>query len=218
MNYRRTTNGLKPKQVKELKAGWDHAARIGLRLNAFVTIRPTAIHDPSAFCDLWRSIRNKLGTYARQHGFPFVAAWSRECHPDGSGEHFHVLMHVPKKHFEKLSSTAISRFPEPGVVDVRPAHQNVSISETGIRYSAIGYISKQMTPQAWWGRGLNRQNGGPILGKRGGVTRNIGPAAIDQYFIRQRCLRAAAYLWRRYLRGYLWKAPARQFLFLCRME
>jgi hypothetical protein len=101
-------------------------------------------------------------------------------------------MHVPKKYLEKFSSRVISWLPEPGVVDVRPAHQNVSISETGIRYSAIGYISKQMTPQAWWGRGLNRKAGGAILGKRGGVTKNIGPAAIDQYFIKQRCLRAAA--------------------------
>jgi hypothetical protein len=48
--------------------------------------------------------------------------------------------------------------------------------------SAIGYISKQMTPQAWYKRGLIRKAGGPILGKRGGVTRNIGAKAIDAYF------------------------------------
>ena len=48
--------------------------------------------------------------------------------------------------------------------------------------SAIGYIAKQMTPQAWYRRGLIRKAGGPILGKRGGVTRNIGGKAIDAYF------------------------------------
>jgi hypothetical protein len=48
--------------------------------------------------------------------------------------------------------------------------------------SAIGYIAKQMTPQAWYKRGLNRKAGGAILGKRGGVTRNIGRAAINKFF------------------------------------
>jgi hypothetical protein len=48
--------------------------------------------------------------------------------------------------------------------------------------SAIGYIAKQMTPQAWYRRGLIRKAGGPILGKRGGVTRNIGAKTIDAYF------------------------------------
>jgi hypothetical protein len=38
---------------------------------------------------------------------------------------------------------------------------------------AVGYILKQMSPQACWKRGLTRQKGGPILGKRGGVSRNI---------------------------------------------
>jgi hypothetical protein len=74
-------------------------------------------------------------------------------------------------------------------VDVRPAHQRVAISNTGIRHSAIGYLMKQMTPQAWYKRGLTRQKGGSILGKRGGVTRNIGTAAIDSYFNEQRDLR-----------------------------
>jgi hypothetical protein len=48
--------------------------------------------------------------------------------------------------------------------------------------SAIGYIAKQMTPQAWYRRCLIRKRGGRILGKRGGVTRNIGFAAREQYF------------------------------------
>jgi hypothetical protein len=189
MNRRRESKGLKPKQVTELTAGWHHARRIGYPLNAFITIRPTGIHDPSAFCALWRSIRNKLGTYARQHGFPFVAAWSRECQPGGSNEHLHVLMHMPRKHFEKLSTRVLSWFPEPGVVDVRHANQRVTIRARGIQGSAIGYLVKQMTPQARWKRNLNRKAGGAILGKRGGVTKNIGPAAIEHYFNEQRDLR-----------------------------
>jgi len=31
-------------------------------------------------------------------------------------------------------------------------------------------MSKQMTQQAWWGRGLIRKDGGSLVSKRGGVT------------------------------------------------
>ena len=39
--------------------------------------------------------------------------------------------------------------------------------------NAITYITKQMTTQAWYRRGLIRQGGGPILGKRASCTQNI---------------------------------------------
>jgi hypothetical protein len=154
-----------------------------------ITIRPFEEYDATKFCTLAASIRNKLGVYARQHGFPFVAAWTRECNPDGTGEHVHVLMHVPPRHFADLEETVLRWHPEPGAAGVRHAHQNVVVTETGIRMSAIGYIAKQMTPQAWYKRGLNRKAGGPILGKRGGVTRNIGPLAIEEYFNNLRAAR-----------------------------
>jgi hypothetical protein len=93
---------------------------------------------------------------------------------------------IPKKHFDKLSTRVISWFPEPGVVDVQPANQRVTIRDRGIQGSLIAYISKQMTPQAWYKRGLTRQKGGAILGKRGGVTKNIGHTAIERFFNEQR--------------------------------
>src|SRR5262249_20722702 len=93
-----------------------------------------------------------------------------------------VLMHVPRKHYSDLEEKLIGWFPEPGAAHVQPADQRVFITETGKRMSAIGYLAKQMTPQAWYKRGLIRKPGGPILGNRGGVTRNIGAKAIDAYF------------------------------------
>jgi hypothetical protein len=182
MHRRQYTKGLDSKQVTELTRGWEHAARIGIPVNVLVTIRPFEEYDATAICNVAAGIRNKLGVYARQHGFPFVAAWTRECNPDGSGEHFHVLMHVPPRYYQDLEEKVIGWYPEPGAADVRRAHQNVTLTENGNRRSAIGYVCKQMTPQAWYMRGLNRKAGGAILGKRGGVTRNIGPAAIDEYF------------------------------------
>jgi hypothetical protein len=189
MRRRRYTKGLDSKQVTDLTHGWRHAARIACPLNVMVTIRPFEQYDSAANCKLAASIRNKLGVYARQHRFPFVAAWTRECHRDGTGEHLHVLMYVPRKHFADLVETVVGWYPEPGAADVRQAHQRVYVTETGKHMSAIGYIAKQMTPQAWYRRGLIRKGGGPILGKRGGVTRNIGRAAIEQYFAARQAAR-----------------------------
>jgi hypothetical protein len=165
-----------------LTYGWEHAQRINRPLNLMISIRPFEDLDPKTHCEFAARFRHKLCIYARQHGFAFVAAWARECNRDGTGEHLHVLMHVPRKHCRDLEEKIIGWFPEPGAADVRPANQKVFVTEKGKRMSAIGYLAKQMTPQAWYKRGLIRKAGGPILGKRGGVTRNIGPKAIDAYF------------------------------------
>jgi hypothetical protein len=182
MNRRRYTNGLAGKQVEELLRGWEHACRIGFPLNVLISIRPVEDHSSNGFCALAAGVRNKLGVYARQHTFPFVAAWVRECNTDCNGEHLHVLMHVPPKHLSHLRQKIVGWFPAPEAVDVRAATQKVFVARTGIRMSAIGYLVKQMTPRAWYRRRLIRKAGGPILGKRGGVTQNIGRKAIQQYF------------------------------------
>jgi hypothetical protein len=50
-----------------------------------------------------------------------------------------------------------------------------------------------MTPKAWFKRGLIRKAGGPILGKRGGCTRNIGWKAREAYW---ECVERCTPLWR----------------------
>jgi hypothetical protein len=182
MNRRRYTNGLDTKRVKELLGGWNHARRIGRPLNTFISIHSEENYSPRGYCELAATVRNKLGIYARQHAFLFVAAWARESHSDGTGEHFHVLMHVPPKHLSDLKRKIVGWFPGPEAVDVRPATQRISLTRTGLRMSAVGYLVKQMTPQARYRRGLIRKAGGPIFGKRGGVTQNIGQKAIQRYF------------------------------------
>jgi hypothetical protein len=131
MHRRRYSNGLDAKQVKELTYGWQHAARIGCPLNVMITIRPFEDHDAGTHAKIGARVRNKLGVYARLHHFPLVAAWSRECNEDGSGEHLHVLIHVPRKYYTDLTAKVIGWFPEPGSADVRLAHQNVTLTPTG---------------------------------------------------------------------------------------
>jgi len=90
-------------------------------------------------------------------------------------------MHVPVPHRRHFEDLVVGWYPGPGEVDVAPAHQRTRISWNGKRLSAIGYIAKQMTPQAWYRRGLIRKPGGPIVGKRGGVTTNIGWRAQAEF-------------------------------------
>jgi hypothetical protein len=172
---RRETKGLNTDQVKELNRAWHHAARIGRPLNALISVRPIEIDAmmPAERCRAFAAFRNKLGIYARHRRFPPTYAWFREINPDGTGEHMHVLMHVPPKHRSHFDDLVVGWHPGPGEVDVITANQRTRFTHNGKRLSAIGYISKQMTPQAWYKRGLVRKAGGPILGKRGGVTKNL---------------------------------------------
>jgi hypothetical protein len=174
-NVRRLSKGLNTDQVKELNYAWQHAVRLGRPLNAFITIRPIEI-DSKSFaerCRLLANVRNKLGVYARLRGFEPMFIWSREANPDGTGEHLHVLMHIPRKHRIEFENTVFDWLPGAAEVDVGQSHHRTWIDGNGRRHSAVGYISKQMTPQAWYGRGLIRKAGGPILGKRGGTTKNL---------------------------------------------
>jgi hypothetical protein len=180
VNFRRETSGLNPKQIKELNNGWLHARRIGLPLNVLVSCRPSNSDDLASVdrCKLFRQVRNKLGVYARLRRFRPTFVWTREIHCDGTVEHLHVLIHVPQRLFGDFQQTLIRWFPEQGEIDVRRADYRTTFTSTGKRKSAIGYISKQMTPQAWWRRGLIRVAGGKILGKRGGVSANLTSKAI----------------------------------------
>ena len=176
-NYRRLTKGLDRNAVVDLNDAWHHARKIGRPLNMLVTLRPLDIDDIASGDRtlVWKRLLNKLGAYARYRGFPpFTAAWARESNPDGSGEHLHVLMHVPLKHREHFKLTVYGWYHGAGEIDVRVAHQMTNFTADGRRKNAISYITKQMMPQAWYRRNLIRRRGGPILGKRAGCTTNIG--------------------------------------------
>ncbi len=172
---RRTTRGLSTNEVKELNEAWRHAPRIGRPLNVMVTVRPIGVNEmsPVEGCRLFSRIRNKLGVFARGKHLPVTFVWSREINPDGTGEHMHVLMHVPSRHRAKFDDLVTGWLPGPGEVDVTTATQKIRFTWSGKRLTAIGYLAKQMTPQAWYRRGMVRKAGGPIVGKRSGVTRDL---------------------------------------------
>jgi hypothetical protein len=174
-NVRRQTKGLNTDQVKELFEGWHHAARIDLPLNVMISVRPINVAEMTLAdrCRAFAGLRNKLGVYSRLRGFEPTFVWSREANRHGTGEHLHVLMHLPAKHRSDFEATLIGWYPGPAEADARKADQRTRFTWNGKRHSAIGYICKQMTTQAWYGRGLSRKPGGLVLGKRGGTTKNL---------------------------------------------
>jgi hypothetical protein len=122
---------------------------------------------------LFSKIRNKLGVFARGKLLSSTFVWSREINLDGTGEHMHVLMHMPSRHRAKFDELVTGWLPGPAEADVTTAHQKTRFTWDGRRLTAIGYVAKQMTPQAWFRRGMIRKAGGPIVGKRSGVTRDL---------------------------------------------
>ena len=174
-NIRKPNPGLNTDTVRGMLNAWHHAVRIRQPLNRLISIRPIDTNDiaPTARADLFARLRNKLGVYARSKGFTPTFIWSREINTDGSGEHLHVLMHVPRRYQSHFETVVTGWYPGPAETDIRAATQTTLFTSNGKRHSAIGYICKQMTPQAWYRRGLSRKRGGQILGKRGGMTKNL---------------------------------------------
>ena len=83
----------------------------------------------AARCDLFSNIRNKLGVLARGKRLPSTFVWSREINPDGTGEHMHVLLHMPSRHRSKFDELVTGWLPGPTEAGVTTAHQKTRLNE-----------------------------------------------------------------------------------------
>jgi hypothetical protein len=105
----------------------------------------------------------------------------REAAHNGKGhglnEHWHALVHVPPGRLASLK-TAVARWYPNDDTEVRPAHQGVGRTPSGKIKSAIGYLTKQRTPQACWHTLYRRQRGGLVLGKRFRITANLRAKSV----------------------------------------
>lgn len=180
--FRKTKIGRRPvtrqltlSEVRDLKSAWHHAKSIGQPVNRFVTFRPHDINDqnPQQRIETWLRWRNKLAQFARDHGFDFTCLWTRESKRDtGQDEHMHVLLHVPKSLRRRFDLLVKSWCGGTDEIDVRGCSYQTRRNKKGGEESVVTYIAKN-SPQAR--RYLNHtiQLGGPIFGKRYGLSRNL---------------------------------------------
>ncbi len=106
----------------------------------------------------------------------FRCVMVREAAPNGKAhghsEHWHALVHVPAGHLASLKF-AVARWHAHDDVHIRPADQVVTFTPFGKIKSAIGYLTKQRTPRAWWNTAYRRKPGGKVFGKRFKITPNL---------------------------------------------
>jgi hypothetical protein len=179
MNIRKPRGALTPTQCRNLEHVWYEAKRLNRPLNRMLTIKPGGDLSSLGHAKLVDWTWNKLGGWSRYHAGGFYCVLTREKGHGGS-EHFHALVHVPPRKAELFERTVRRWFGETADIDIRPADQTVRWSPSGKIRSAIGYLTKQRLPQAAWRTPYSRQAGGPVLGKRYRITRNLlSPAEVE---------------------------------------
>jgi hypothetical protein len=150
MNNRKLRGDLTPAECKSLVHAWHEAARLGRPLNRLVSIRPAGELTPIEHAKLVEKFWDKLAGWCRYHSGDF---------PMCEGKAF---------------KAAVARwFPEGLEADVRPSNQNEGWSAGGKCRSAIGYLTKQRTPQATYRTPYSRERGGLVLGQRYKISRSL---------------------------------------------
>lgn len=171
MNLRKERGRLEPHQCRALEHAWHQAAKDGYPLNALVSVRPEGDRTPIEHAELVAKTWNRVGVWSRRHtaGSTFHAILVRET---VACEHFHLLMHVEGNANLTLLRNALARWFPDGEANVTRANQNVSFTPSKKIRSALGYITKERTPQAAWPKWQYRP-GGLVLGKRYRISANL---------------------------------------------
>jgi hypothetical protein len=196
----RTSDRITSAAARNILAAAEHASRIGLPLNRFLTVHWERAGVPERdAAAATTSFLKAAGDWLRWRGLGFVWIYSRETGP-GKGSHVHLAMHVPpavRASFVRQQrlwvKLAAGRY-VPGVQHSRPIGGTLAIANGGgpiwaqeVAY-ALGYILKGVTATDARALALQRRprrggdppndwgESGRIIGKRAGFSQNIGPA------------------------------------------
>lgn len=186
MNLRTKRHALNQNDCKALDHAWHLAAIEGYPLNAFITVRPAGNLTPLEHAEIVDQFWNRLAVWSRRHTDhdTFHCILTREAVPNGNqfgvGEHFHTLVHVSASRLNALKVAVARWHPAPGEAVVKPASQNIAFTANGKISSAIGYLTKQRSPQAWYRSNFRRKPGGIVLGKRYRISANLRAKPIDR--------------------------------------
>jgi hypothetical protein len=187
----RESHALTEMQVANLIAATDHAGTIGLPLTRMITVHWEAAGLPLEKIGAANGRFLHLLTKAlARHGSATTALWVQESGA-GKGGHCHILAHVPANLVPAIANLqrrwlrSITGKPyRARVIKSDPIGARLGV-ETGnpalyavnLR-AALCYVLKGTTPAAANASGLTRlEPGGRCIGKRCGVSQNIGPTA-----------------------------------------
>ena len=193
----RVSNCLRLKDARTLSAGFNHACRIGLEPNLWVSIHwhwTDYGYEVSVEVALWDFLERLRKWLSRRH-VPVVWLYVRERAGGLSSEHAHLLLYCPATMQPALGVMAScwAKSNDPRAIDIRPCWKNRTIRgrDYNARTLAQGYMLKggdaavrAQYPLACSSRWSCAQ--GTIRGKRVGVSAIIGPKAIAAYFRQRR--------------------------------
>lgn len=183
----RRTRAISEAAARNLIEATVYADWVGMPFNRFTTVHWQAAGVTDGLKATGRFLK-RLGDWLRLHGYPFAYVWVREA-GDGKGEHAHILWHGPVEFpaFRRLIQRWLRAC---GAVSRKGVCHTVSVARSlhsalagGDDYRAnlarvLEYHLKSADRAARATLGINHfEPGGELIGKRCGVSQNIGPAA-----------------------------------------
>ena len=188
----RTSDCIKYHQAKNLiEAAW-YAPEKGLPLNRFVTIHWECAGIHSDFQGCTGRFLKLAGDWLGLRNGAFAWVWIREG-GEHSGDHVHILMHVPPElvlffsHRQRGWIKACGGTCRKGVIKTKPIGRNYRHALCGIQHGRdyrddlarlLNYVLKEADADAHTRFNLTRSKpSSVIIGKRSATSQNIGRAA-----------------------------------------
>lgn len=190
----RSSEALSEPAVRGIIAAAEFAPVIGLPLNRFTTIHWQKADVSDGLAATGRFLK-LARDWLRLQGGGFAFVWVREGGL-AKGEHVHILLHLPpdlapefRRRVRGWLQCCGARWRR-GVMYSRPVGRSLRHAMGGHVYSeayadhlaaGVGYIVKGATAETGARLGLRRlEPGGVIVGKRSGVSQNLGAGAREK--------------------------------------
>jgi len=161
--------------VRQIAHIWHEAWSNRLPLNVLISVRPEGVDAMTIHAKrkLYRRIVGNYREHARRNGY--VAAYIEvvETLVGDTHENLHIACHVPTKLRAAFIERAFGWLPNAAEIDARPCTRHVQWLKNGKSKSTLGYIIKNMTPQAAFKSPYLRKRGGGVWGRRWNCSHNL---------------------------------------------
>lgn len=175
LNKRKHNKALTHHDIKAIAYLWQWARLNKLALNVRIDVRPRNVDDMTVqerIARFQRILKN-YAAFARRRRFTPAYLHTRESLVGDVSEHLHIACHVPARYCASFIRCVFNWCEGPDEISARPCTNRTTWLKTGKCKSALGYMIKNMTPQAAYGRPYIRTKGGGLWGKRWGCSHNL---------------------------------------------